>query len=164
MGVTRISHFGRLWVSLATVALLLSGLSTESGATDNTKSTYDYLCCTSQLLSRVYHPGNDIVIRWQRTTMTSEPVGTLVITVSIIGPYKSKNALQHYEGRPTSKSDLTWSQAPRLDLSNSVPLNPVSVLHISKTARSGYYDLEMKWLWKESGDTGFGASVVRLVR
>jgi len=120
MRVIRISHTGRLLATVLTAALLFSGMSSRSGAAGNDNSTYDYLCCTSQLLSHLYHPGNAIVIHWKRTLMTSEPEGTLVITVAIIGPFKSDNALQHYEGRPPGKSDLTWAVAPRLVLSNSV--------------------------------------------
>src|ERR1700690_1859352 len=164
MRVIRTSHVGRLLATVLTVALLFSGVSSRSDAAGNDNSTYDYLCCTSQLLSHLYHPGDAIVIHWKRTLMASEPKGTLTITAAIIGPFKSDNALQHYEGRPRGKSDLTWAVAPRLVIANSVPLNPVSVIHISKFAKSGFYDLEMKTVWNASGNTAFGASIFRVVR
>jgi hypothetical protein len=126
--------------------------------------TFQYTCCSWKLVHTTYHPGDAITVKWIRVQDSSPPNEIMVISAEIVGPFSTTSALKHFTPDSASGPGLTSARSPDIQVLNTHPLRPISVIHIPQDAKTGYYDLVTRTVYKGSGDSGTGASVIHVVR
>ena len=136
----------------------------DTGTHKGFELTFQYTCCSWKLVHTVYHPGDAIVIKWIRVQDSSPPNEIMVISAEIVGPFSKSGAFQHFTPDGSFSPGLVHARAPDIQLLNSHPLRPISVIHIPRDAKAGYYEFETGTVWKGSGDSGFGGTVIHIVR
>jgi hypothetical protein len=119
--------------------------------------TYQYTCCRSKLVDTTYHPGGVIRIKWLRVPDSSPPNETMVISAEIVGPFSTSDVLH----QQLSAAGLLRASSRSIQLVNTDPLSPRSVIHIPRDAGPGYYDLETQTVYK-GGSGGYGITVIRI--
>ena len=161
---TRHHHLSRLiaiGTTLTAILCLSMASPSEAGTHKTYRVTYTYSCCSWKLVHTVYRPGDRLTIHWLPMADSSPPNERLRLSAWIVGPFRTADLLKDDTESPRPESGLIKVNSIAVTLSNNSPLHPVSVIHIPRGSKSGYYDLWTKIVWFDGG-SGTGASVIRI--
>jgi uncharacterized membrane protein len=104
------------------------------------------------------------VIHWIRYPDSSPPGEMMLLDATLIGPFHSVLDLKQRLTQWGRVNGVSWVRARSVTVDNTVPKNLASAIHIPKTAKPGFYELQTGIVWLSAGGSGSGGSVIRIAR
>jgi hypothetical protein len=125
--------------------LVFSPTPTGAQTKDSYHATFSYACCSALLVNTIHHPGDMLTLRWIRSTnaptTSKQPAFTIVLSVSISGPFATVASLKSAFARSHPNLGDVNAKATVIRISNRKSANPVSLIRIPANAGKGYYEL-----------------------
>ena len=150
-------------VIVIVAATLATRTHPSTSSTSTSLATYEYTCCSSELVDTIYHPGGVIVVHWVREA-ASAPRQRMVISSILVGPFDSVTSLKRDVAADSYGTLHPWQRAAALEVLNTGTRSPTSYIHLPSDAKPGFYDLQTETLWKTSGNSIAAGSVIRVTK
>jgi hypothetical protein len=145
--------------------LLLSACSGQPADSGVSYAVNTYNCCTEITGNNTWHAGQQLTLHWQPRsggTTTDTTPHQLVLSVSLIGPFASVDALKKAIGQGTKPAGLRTITAVPLTVNDRTNQAPVSQLELPSDLPPGYYNLGTKT--SSAGFSAGGGAVVIVVQ
>ena len=143
----RRSTGARLQLLPPVAALVVMGLalaacrsSSDQSSIHSTRLSFTYTCCSADLVSRAWKPGETVRLRWIRVALprSGDSGAAIVLAAQVAGPFKSVAALKSRVAGAAWRSSFA---APAIHASKPTVEVPVSVIVVPPGTPPGLYDL-----------------------
>src|SRR5260370_6678428 len=122
------------------IGLVLSG----RGEQPAYYGSHSYSCCTENTGNLTWHAGQSIALHWQSTpavTTTDSNPHTIVLSISLTGPFASVDALKQATSQGSKPSGVRTVNSPPVSVDDRTFLTPISQLHLPADLPPCYYNL-----------------------
>jgi hypothetical protein len=132
----------RMLLLVTAASLGLTPLATAAHATDKTKGTFTYSCCTASIVDATYRPGEVIRLPWIATaSVPSGPSELVTLSARISGPYNTVASLKSAFARHTPQLGRFNAEADVVRVSSGDAKRYFSLIKVPRDATAGFYEL-----------------------
>jgi hypothetical protein len=126
-------------------ALLIPACSAQPATSDAIYGRHSYACCSDNTGTLSWHAGQHLTLHWQPTPpeRTTDPnPHQIVLSVSLIGPFPSVDALKQAADQGARPAGTTITTAAPITVNDRDVVAPASELNLPSDLAPGYYNLE----------------------